>query len=270
MAFDWFRVDWAIVDHPKAFQLAADLSDPNAGWYIVRLWSWLSRYAARGQFKKSLSDDVERACGWRGDRGRLLRALADAGWLENVSDDLYEAHDWWDHQRAIVEKAEKDSARKRRSRSARVRGMSRGQSADKLSDGAGTRRDGRNVTDETKKTTGPASPAGTPAPKVKRPPDPRLPALIGLLKQVYFDATGKVYFASDGDVACLRGLLSKGDDAEIERRWRSGLSATKFDAKCGSFMQLAQRWNELGIERAAAPQRERDEPVVYREGYTRL
>jgi len=47
----WFRVDNDVVDHPKVHELAALLKDPNAGWYLIRLWSWTMRYAARGRLQ---------------------------------------------------------------------------------------------------------------------------------------------------------------------------------------------------------------------------
>lgn len=151
MSYSWFRLDADMVDHPKTWQLATILNEPLAGWYVIRLFSWLSRYAARGRLAPGLAPHLEQSCGWRGEPGKLTSALVESGWLDQLDDGTLEAHDWWEKQKALVEKAEKDSARKRDARAAARASQtdvtqtgarpSAGQSADKKAAGAGTRRD---------------------------------------------------------------------------------------------------------------------------------
>jgi len=135
MALPWIRVENNLVDHPKVFALAATLKDPNAGWYVIRMWSWTSRYAARGRLADGARTALETACGWRGQSGALVTALIDCGFLD-VEQDGLEVHDWWDMQGQAVEKAEKDAERKRQRRADGAE-TARG----RRGDGAGTRRD---------------------------------------------------------------------------------------------------------------------------------
>lgn len=117
MAFDWFRVDSSFVDHPKAMRLEVEINDPNAIAYVVRLWSWLSRFAQSGRFAPILAAHVEIACKWRGEKGALVAALCAAGLLDiDTESGDFEAHDWWEKQGAIVEKANRDAEMKRQMR----------------------------------------------------------------------------------------------------------------------------------------------------------
>lgn len=151
----WFRVDVDLVDHPKVSQLGIELgvAECAAGWFIIRLWSWTMRYAARGRLAPGAETALERACGWRGEPGRLVSGLVATGWLEDDGNNGLEVHDWAEHNGAAVAKAEKDAERKRGARAARA-GRSTG--AEKAADrparaaGNGTERNGtgRNVEEE--------------------------------------------------------------------------------------------------------------------------
>jgi hypothetical protein len=155
MSFDWYRQEKTFSKHPKTAELVMALGDKNAGMYVIRFWEWLATYAPRGVFKKSLTEHIERWCEWSNEPGQLLRALIETGWIELGQEDTLIAHDWWEHQRALVEKAEKDAARKRRQRRNNVTRTSRGQSAQKSDprprDGARTGQD-ETRRDETDKT----------------------------------------------------------------------------------------------------------------------
>ena len=135
MDLTWIRVENNLVDHPKVFALAATLNDQNSGWYVIRMWSWTSRYAARGRLADGARTALETACGWRGKPGALVSALIDCGFLD-VEPDGLEVHDWWDMQGQAVEKAEKDAERKRKRRADGAETARR-----RRADGAGTLRD---------------------------------------------------------------------------------------------------------------------------------
>ena len=116
MSLPWFRVDSDMTSHPKVFALSKRLGDPNAGWYLVCLWSWTMRYAARGHLPDGAETALESACGWRGEAGELISALISTGWLNQDESGKLEVHDWWEKQGAAVAKAEKDSEKKREHR----------------------------------------------------------------------------------------------------------------------------------------------------------
>jgi hypothetical protein len=130
----WFRVEVDLTDHPKIHALEARVGD-SALSYVVRLWSWTMRYAARGRLADGARTALESACRWRGVSGELVAALIATGFLDEVTGGL-EVHDWWVSQGKVVEKAEND-ARRKRERRADGAGTARAASAD----GAGTRRD---------------------------------------------------------------------------------------------------------------------------------
>jgi hypothetical protein len=99
----------------------------------------------------------------------------------------------------------------------------------------------------------------------KKPVDPRFGPLVGRLKASFADLIGAGYDFTDADGGALKHLLGKADDDEIDRRWRSGLSADQFSAKCATVLQLAQRWNELAVVRATSPAAaRREEPTAPR------
>lgn len=113
MSAKWIRVETDFVDHPKAERLAGTLGDPNAGWYILRGWSWLSRFCPTGQFRDIDGTAFEEACRWRGKAGGLLEALVLSGLLDCLDTGGWEAHDWADHQGKVAATAEKERERKR-------------------------------------------------------------------------------------------------------------------------------------------------------------
>lgn len=135
----WFRVDNSMVDHPKVEALGAKLGQPNAGWYIIRLWAWTMRYAPSGNLTTVARLSVERACDWRGTVGELIAAMLEVGVLEDLGDGSLEVHDWEHHQGGAVAKAQKDAERQKAARDSR-KTVAR-PSTDGLKDGAGTRRD---------------------------------------------------------------------------------------------------------------------------------
>lgn len=115
-ALNWFRVDADLIDHPKTFALETELRDPKAGWYLIRIWAWLTRYAQHGQIEGDRVSHLESAAKWAGESGKLVHALVKTGWLDVQTGGALEAHDWGEKQGKMFEKAEKDRERKRISR----------------------------------------------------------------------------------------------------------------------------------------------------------
>lgn len=147
----WFRVDNAMVDHPRTHALCDLLGEPLAGWYVIRLWSWTMRYAAHGRLSNGARTALETACGWRGQAGGLVDALLAVGWLETDDSGCLEVHDWEEHQGAAVAKAQKDAERKRavREEARRRRGDGAETARAVSAAGAGTRRDETRRDEET-------------------------------------------------------------------------------------------------------------------------
>lgn len=114
MSAKWMRVETDFVDHPKVLRLAAVLatSEAEAGWYVMRAWSWLSRFCPTGQLRDIDGTALESACKWRGTPGELVTSFARVEWLERVSGG-WEAHDWTEHQGKVAANAAKERERKR-------------------------------------------------------------------------------------------------------------------------------------------------------------
>lgn len=113
MSAKWMRVETDFVDHPKTFRLAALLQEPLAEAYVLRAWTFLSRFCPTGHVRDIDGTALEAACRWRGQPGALLDALVKCEWLEVSKDGGWEAHDWSDHQGKVAQRAAKERERKR-------------------------------------------------------------------------------------------------------------------------------------------------------------
>ncbi len=125
MAYSWFRVDSSIGNHPKTGDLEVALGDPNALAYVIRLFCWAQQYATSGRIKYSRADQIESAMHWKGERGKLIEALLQVGWLDDDSEGHFVAHDWDEKQAALIEKSERDAKRLKKTRTPRRAGDAR-------------------------------------------------------------------------------------------------------------------------------------------------
>lgn len=217
----WFRVDTDFAAHPKTYALCDELQDPNAGMYVIRLWTYTMRYAARGRLADGARTALERACEWRGQPGALFAALTKVGWLAEDG----EVHDWAEHQGAAVAKAQKDADRKRDERKRRADGARTARGRRAVGAGNETGRD------ETKESA----------------PIPSTPRDSDLLCEDFKAATGVAYVwqgAKDG--TALARLKASATLEEIRGRWKAGLRVPSDEwASCRTVAQLAMKWNDL-------------------------
>lgn len=185
MSAKWMRVETDFVDHPKTFRLAALLNEPLAEAYVLRAWTFLSRFCPTGHVRDIDGTALEAACRWRGQPGALLDALVKTEWLEVAADGGWNAHDWADHQGKVAQRAEKERERKRAYRerkaaeaSASVPRVSHGTSAGHPAQRDVTGRDvtGRDV-EKKKEPPSPSKPVER-GPLVYQPPD-SLPSAWG-------------------------------------------------------------------------------------------
>ena len=86
-------------------------------------------------------------------------------------------------------------------------------------------------------------------------PDPRHAPLVSRLVAVFAEVKGTPYaFQAGKDAAAVKALLSFGDDAEIEARWRKGLQLGARWPGCHTFAELRAKWNNLaGAPAVVAP-----------------
>lgn len=86
-------INTAYPTHPKTLKLIALLRRPEADIYPIRLWAWAAEYARDGVVKGG-GAQIELAVGWRGEPGRLSRALVEAEFIEVDGQTI---HDWHEH-----------------------------------------------------------------------------------------------------------------------------------------------------------------------------
>jgi len=172
MSAKWMRIETDFVDHPKVHRLAALLNEPLADAYVLRAWSWLSRFCPTGQVRDGDEHALEVTCRWRGAPGALVAGLVQVGFLSALPGGGWEAHDWADHQGKVAANAEKERKRKadyRARKAAEAAELSRG-----TTQGRPALRDvtGRDVTER----DGTEEEAHQPQPAVAafevQPPDP--------------------------------------------------------------------------------------------------
>lgn len=84
-------VDSDYFDHPKSLRIRSILGQ-EADVYPIRLFAWASKYAPTGVIMES-SLQIEEACKWRGDEGKLYRVLVDCGFIEEESGNV-RIHNW--------------------------------------------------------------------------------------------------------------------------------------------------------------------------------
>ena len=113
MSAEWIRVETDFVDHPKTAHLRRLLGNDCAEAYVLRAWSFVSRFCPTGHVRDIDGTALEDACRWCGEDGALLSALVTAGWFDARDTGGWDAHDWADHQGKVAARAEKERERKR-------------------------------------------------------------------------------------------------------------------------------------------------------------
>lgn len=73
--------------HPKLLQLCDILGcrRPPAIGYLELLWHFTANYAPRGDIGRYSDRWIENSCDWKGGTGKLVSALIQAGYLDDVS-----------------------------------------------------------------------------------------------------------------------------------------------------------------------------------------
>lgn len=121
MSLPWIKVHGDLMDHPRALDLADDLDCPMAWAHLVAMWAWCAQYARDGRIvARNPERTAERAARWDGEPGAFVEAAIANGWLARDGDAL-EVCGWDKHQRAHLEKAERDRRRIQERRAERRR-----------------------------------------------------------------------------------------------------------------------------------------------------
>lgn len=89
------NLDLNYFDHPKTLRLVGRLG-PGSDVLPIRLWSFVGRHHPTTGRLAMLEAELEHVCGWWGDKGAMVRAMVDIGFIkENGS--FFEVNDWFEH-----------------------------------------------------------------------------------------------------------------------------------------------------------------------------
>lgn len=88
------------IDHPKFKRLAAILSQPlyEIVGLLETLWQLTAMYAEEGDIGRFSNQEIGTWVGWTDEPEKLVQALIDCGWIDQVEDARrLVVHDWIDH-----------------------------------------------------------------------------------------------------------------------------------------------------------------------------
>lgn len=107
------NLDLNYLDNVKTLRLVARLG-PGSAILPIALWLYAGKHHPEDGRLALLEAELEHVCGWWGEKGSLVPALVEIGFLKK-SDDFYQINDWLDHSGhlAVFKKRAKNAAKKR-------------------------------------------------------------------------------------------------------------------------------------------------------------
>ena len=89
----------AVPEHPKfaALQSILHLRKSETMGLLEMLWHFTGKYAPQGNCGKFKDVEIESWIDWGGERGRLIEALVETGWLDRSAEHRLLVHDWHEH-----------------------------------------------------------------------------------------------------------------------------------------------------------------------------
>lgn len=94
----WIESHEELPTHRKTRRVARrlDASVPQVIGHLHCLWYWCLTHAPDGYLGGLDAEDIADAAMWDGDPETFVKALVDAGWLDDT-DGGWQVHDWWEH-----------------------------------------------------------------------------------------------------------------------------------------------------------------------------
>jgi hypothetical protein len=89
------RINTALPSHPKTKKLLRELG-AQGGWYLVRLFLWVTENRSDGDLSGMSDDDIELAIDWPGGVGEFVTQLVAVGFIDNEAE-CRRIHDWNEH-----------------------------------------------------------------------------------------------------------------------------------------------------------------------------
>ena len=92
--------------HPKTVHLSVllEVGRHEAVGVLNDLWEWAGEYAPAGDIGRYTNEQISHGVGYNGEASKLVSALTEAGWLDQVDRFRLLIHDWPDHCEGWVKK----------------------------------------------------------------------------------------------------------------------------------------------------------------------
>jgi len=91
------RIDFGFFDHRKTKRLISQLGLQGA-WSLLKLWRKAAETRPKGKLYGMDETDIALDAEWPGDPLEFCKTLLDLHWLDRNGDNVYEVHDWQEHQ----------------------------------------------------------------------------------------------------------------------------------------------------------------------------
>jgi hypothetical protein len=118
----YLEIDEGFPGHRKTLRMCSLMRNPEAGWYMIRLWTWACRSCPSGSLVGFTSYDLEMACQYRELDGKCFAAMAEAGFIDVDDHGPVGIHGWMEHTGGAIKRmANKASENKARREEARAR-----------------------------------------------------------------------------------------------------------------------------------------------------
>ena len=116
----WIESHEELPTHRKTRRVARtlDINVPQVIGHLHCLWYWCLTHAPDGNLGECDAFDVADAAMWDGDPEAFVKALLQAGWLDDDGES-WSVHDWWDGAGKTIARRRNATQRQRRARSER-------------------------------------------------------------------------------------------------------------------------------------------------------
>jgi hypothetical protein len=81
----YLEIDEGFPGHRKTLRLCSLLRNPEAGWLMIKIWTWACRSCPDGDLSGMTPYDLEIVAQWRKLDGNCYKAMVDAGFIDESS-----------------------------------------------------------------------------------------------------------------------------------------------------------------------------------------
>lgn len=78
----------------------------TAPLYVLRFWLWISDHHPTGWLGDMPDEDIEIACRWDGEAGKLASAMKEVGFIDGEATEL-QVHEWLEHQPWVAKRGDR-------------------------------------------------------------------------------------------------------------------------------------------------------------------